>query len=128
MSVTEKEQAKLTIQEHKVELINENILETLTESDDVNELIDQTMVENFDTFKSSLVESQDAMMALTKQQLKIKDEVIQNQKKMRDIEAKKQEEELRAVKAALAEMNSRWQQHYNELTKHKMVCALCFVI
>ena len=128
MSVTEKEQAKLTIQEHKVELINENILETLTESDDVNELIDQTMVENFDTFKTSLVESQDAMMALTKQQLKIKDEVIQNQKKMRDIEAKKQEEELRAVKAALAEMNSRWQQHYNELTKHKMVRGLCFVI
>ena len=92
MSVTEKEQAKLIIQEHKVELINEDILETLTESEDVNELIDQTMVENFDSFKASLLESQEAMMALTKQQLKVKDEVIQNQKKMREIEAKKQEE------------------------------------
>ena len=125
MSVTEKEQAKLIIQEHKVELINEDILETLTESEDVNELIDQTMVENFDSFKASLLESQEAMMALTKQQLKVKDEVIQNQKKMREIEAKKQEEELRAVKAALAEMNAMWQSHYEKLNNHEMVGPMC---
>lgn len=109
------------IQAHKVELIDENVVEALTESNEVNELLDESMVENFDAFKDSLRESQEAMFALTKQQLKVKDEVIANQKKMREIEMKKQEEELKMVKKALSAMENMWEEHYDKLDNHKMV-------
>ena len=109
------------IQAHKVELIDETVVEALTESNEVNELLDESMVENFDAFKDSLRESQEAMFALTKQQLKVKDEVIANQKKMREIELKKQEEELKMVKKALSAMENMWEEHYDKLENHKMV-------
>ena len=109
------------IQAHKVELIDETVVEALTESNEVNELLDESMVENFDAFKDSLRESQEAMFALTKQQLKVKDEVIANQKKMREIEMKKQEEELKMVKKALSAMENMWEEHYDKLENHKMV-------
>lgn len=109
------------IQAHKVELIDENVVEALTESNEVNELLDESMVENFDAFKDSLRESQEAMFALTKQQLKVKDEVIANQKKMREIEMKKQEEELKMVKKALSAMENMWEEHYDKLENHEMV-------
>ena len=109
------------IQANKVHLIDEAVVEALTESSQVNELLDDSMVENFDKFKESLRESEEAMFALTKQQLKVKDEVVANQQKMQEIELKKQEEELKTVKKALVDMENMWERHYDKLDNHQMV-------
>ena len=101
------------------------MLKELTKSEEVNEVFDSTMVNNFELFKESIRESEEAIEALTKSQLKVKNEILENQAKMQEIERKKQEEELKAVKKALADMNLQWEEHFSQLKNHKMVMTFC---
>ena len=104
--------------------MKKEVLVELTKSEDVNKVFDATMVQNFDLFKESIRESEEAIEALTKSQLKVKNEILENQAKMQEIERKKQEEELKAVKKALADMNLHWEEHFSQLKNHKMVITV----
>ena len=125
ISAAQKVEAKKVLKEQKVKLLKKEVLVELTKSEEVNEVFDSTMVENFDVFKESIRESEEAIAALTKSQLKVKNEILENQAKMQEIERKKQEEELKAVKKALADMNSQWEDHFSQLKNHKMVMTFC---